>query len=412
MSVEVTTASHFRQIREQFPMLFRSMHGKPLIYFDSAATALKPQSVIDTVTHYYQESFGTVHRAVYELAAQTTQKYNRVRSQVKELLNASEEDEIVFTGGGTEAINLVANCFGKAFLSPGDEVLVSEMEHHSNIVPWQLACQASGAVLKVIPINEAGDICLDEYVRLLHSKTKLVAIAHVSNAIGTVNPVREMVQQAHTVGAKVLIDGAQAVPHMVVDVRDLDADFYTFSPHKAYAPTGVGILYGKKDLLQALPPYQGGGDMIDRVRFEHTTYAEPPLKFEAGTPPIASVMGLGAAIDFLQSVGLSSIYQHEQNLLKKASFLLQSVEGLKIIGNAKKKGGIISFIVDGVHPLDLGTMLDLKGIAIRTGHHCAQPLMARYQIEGSARVSFGLYNTEEEVEQLFQSLQEVLTLLR
>lgn len=398
----------FERLRDDFPMLKKTMHGKPLVYFDSAATAQKPIQVIEAMQDFYTNHYGTVHRAIYELAVYSTDLYQQIRKKAQGFLNAKKPEEIIFTRGTTESINLVASSFGRAFIKAGDEIIVSEIEHHSNIVPWQMLAEERGAKLLVIPVNDAGELRLDVFQKLLGSKTKLVAIGHISNALGTENPVKEIIALARGVGAKVLVDGAQAAPHLKVDVQDLDADFYVFSGHKVYGPTGIGILFGKEDLLDAMPPYQGGGDMIERVSFEKTTYTTLPMKFEAGTPMIAEVVGLGAAIDYLEKAGLENIRRHEQNLLLLAQEKLESITGLKIIGQAKKKGAILSFVVQGIHPLDIGTMLDLKGFALRTGHHCAQPAMRRFNIESTARASFGLYNTKEEVEKFYDALVDVI----
>lgn len=398
----------FERLRDDFPMLKKTMHGKPLVYFDSAATAQKPIQVIEAMQDFYTNHYGTVHRAIYELAVYSTDLYQQIRKKAQGFLNAKKPEEIIFTRGTTESINLVASSFGRAFIKAGDEIIVSEIEHHSNIVPWQMLAEERGAKLLVIPVNDAGELRLDVFQKLLGSKTKLVAIGHISNALGTENPVKEIIALARGVGAKVLVDGAQAAPHLKVDVQDLDADFYVFSGHKVYGPTGIGILFGKEELLDAMPPYQGGGDMIERVSFEKTTYTTLPMKFEAGTPMIAEVVGLGAAIDYLEKAGLENIRRHEQNLLHLAQEKLESIAGLKIIGQAKKKGAILSFVVQGIHPLDIGTMLDLKGFALRTGHHCAQPAMRRFNIESTARASFGLYNTKEEVEQFYDALVDVI----
>ena len=398
--------------RFDFPMLQKTMHGNPLVYLDSAATSQKPQCVIDAITSFYQDHYGTVHRAVYELAVFATDKYQKVRNQVQRFLNASKPDEIIFTRGTTESINLIAYSFGKAFIQPKDEILISEMEHHSNIVPWQIMAEDRGAVLKVIPFNNLGVLDLDKYKELLSHRTKIVSITHISNALGTINPIKEMIQMAHQAGAVVLVDGAQAAPHHPIDVQDLNADFYVFSGHKAYGPTGIGVLYGKESLLNAMPPYQGGGDMIEKVTFEKTTYNVLPTKFEAGTPLIAEVMGLGSALEYIENVGRDNIFAWEQELLKELTKELHPIPGLKIIGEAPHKGGIVSFIVDGVHPLDIGTMLDLKGIAIRTGHLCAQPIMRHFGIESVARASFGLYTTKEDLDRFVQGLTEVIKILR
>lgn len=400
-----------QKIRQDFPMLTKTMHGKPLIYFDSSATAQKPQCVIDTIQNFYQNHYSTVHRAVYELAVHATQHYQGVREQVRHFLNAEKVEEIIFTRGTTDSINLIAYSFGKAFIQAGDEILISEIEHHANIVPWQMMCEERGAHLKVIPVDEKGNLHLDIFDHLLTSKTRLVAITHIANSIGTVNPIQEIIERSHEKGAKVLVDGAQAAPHMKIDVQDLDADFYVFSGHKLYGPTGIGVLYGKEELLNQMPPYQGGGDMIDQVTFEKTSYNTLPLKFEAGTPLIAEVLGLGAAIDYVQNIGLDVIHQHEQELLRYATEQMQAIKGLHIIGHAHEKAAIISFIVDGIHPLDIGTMLDLKGVAIRTGHHCAQPTMKRFCVPAMARISFGLYNTKEEIDRFIVYLKEVIQLL-
>ncbi len=381
---------------------------KQLVYLDSAATTQKPQIVIDAIRRFYEEDYGTVHRAVYSLAARATQQYDAVREKVRRFLHAREKEEIVFTKSTTEAINLVAAGFP---LAPGDEVLISAMEHHSNIVPWQMACSRTGARLKVIPISDTGEILLDAYKNLLSPRTKLVSVAHVSNVLGTINPIQEMAALAHAHGAKIFVDGAQSVAHLAVDVQKMDVDFFAFSGHKAYGPTGIGVLYGKKELLQQLPPYQGGGDMVDTVTFEKTTYQQPPLKFEAGTPMIAEVMGLGAALDYLNQYGLEAIGAKEQQLLQEATTQLQEVPGLRILGTAPHKSGIIAFVIEGVHPLDLGTLLDLKGIAVRTGHHCAQPLLRRFGQSAATRVSFGVYNTSEDVDALMRALREALKVL-
>lgn len=392
-------------------MLQKKMHGKPLIYLDSAATAQKPQSVIDAMSDFYANHYGTVHRAVYELAAHSTQKYQEIREKIRRFLNAEKVEEIIFTRGTTDSINLVASSFGKAFIQPGDEVIISEVEHHSNIVPWQLLCEDRGATLKIIPVNDRGELILEEYKKMLSDRTKIVAVAHIANSLGTVHPVKEIIQLAHASGAKVLIDGAQAAPHIPIDVQELDADFYAFSGHKAYGPTGIGVLYGKKELLEQMPPYQGGGDMIDQVDFEKSTYNELPMKFEAGTPMIAQVFGLGGAIDYLNDIGMTKIHEREQELLRYANEKLMEIEGLRMIGTAREKSGILCFVIDGVHPMDIGTLMDLQGIAIRTGHHCAQPTMKRFGITSTSRVSLALYNTEEEIDHFVEVLSTVLQTL-
>ena len=389
---------NFALLRQDFPMLQRQMHGHPLIYFDSAATAQKPQIVIDAITNFYTEHYATVHRAVYELASHSTLAYNSARHKVKEFLNAAKEEEIIFTRGTTESINLVAHCFGKAFVRPGDEIVISAIEHHSNIVPWQIMCEELGAVLKVIPVDDRGDLQLEALPALLNSKTRLVAVAHVSNALGTLNPVKEIIAMAHQVGAKVLIDGAQSAPHMRIDVQDMDADFFVFSGHKLYGPTGIGVLYGKSHLLNAMPPYQGGGDMVDIVTFEKTTYNELPLKFEAGTPMIAEAIALGTAIDYLESIGLDHILAYENELLAYATEQMEAIEHLRIVGTAREKGAIISFVIPGIHTLDMGTLLDLRGIAVRSGKLCAQPVMQRFCVPATTRASFAFYNTKAEID--------------
>lgn len=402
----------FYKWREDFPMLKKTMHGKPLVYLDSAATAQKPQIVIDTLTNFYQNQYGTVHRAIYELCIQSTRAFQEVRKKASQFIHAAKEEEIIFTRGTTESINLIAYSFGKAFLKPGDEIIISEIEHHSNIVPWQIACEDRGCILKVIPCNEKGELLLDEYAKLLNEKTKIVAVNHVSNALGTLNPIKKIAQMAHAAGAKILIDAAQSAPHLPLDVQDLDIDFLVFSGHKIYGPTGVGILYGKEELLEKMPPYQGGGDMIDTVTFQKTTYNTLPLKFEAGTPIIAEVIALGAAFDYLTAIGLPAIQKWEHELLLYATKKMEEIPGLRIIGTAAEKGAIISFTIQGVHHLDIGTMLDLRGIAVRTGHHCAQPAMRHFQTPGTARASFGLYNTPEEIDYFIESLKECIQLLK
>jgi cysteine desulfurase / selenocysteine lyase len=405
-------ALKFQKLREDFPMLKKSMHGKPLIYFDSAATSQKPQTVIDSITDFYNNHYGTVHRAIYELSVSSSENYQQTREKIKKFLNAKNIEEIIFTKGTTEAINLVAHSFGKAFIKPGDEIIISEIEHHSNIVPWQLMCEERSAILKVIPVDDLGVLSLDAFAKLLNNKTKLVAIGHICNSLGTVNPIKKMIQMAHQVGAKFLVDGAQGAPHLSIDVQDLDADFYTFSGHKIFGPTGIGILYGKQEILNAMPPYQGGGDMIESVTFPKTEYNVLPLKFEAGTPMIAEVIGLGKAIDYIVEIGLEDIWKWEHELLNYATQKIQEIPRLHIIGNAPNKGAIISFVVDGMHPLDIGTLLDLQGVAIRTGHHCAQPTMKRFNVPGTARISFAFYNTKQEIDNFILALEHVIKLLR
>jgi cysteine desulfurase/selenocysteine lyase len=401
-----------QHLRQDFPMLSKSMHGKPLIYLDSAATAQKPLTVIDAMNHFYCDHYGTVHRAVYQLAVCSTEDYQKTRQKVRAFLHAAKDEEIIFTRGTTESINMVAYSFGKAFIKPGDEILISAMEHHSNIVPWQILCEDRGAILKVIPMNDKGELLLEEYVKLLNPRTRLVAITHVSNSLGTLNPIKQIISLAHQIGAKVLVDGAQSAPHLKIDVQDLDTDFFVFSGHKVMGPTGIGILYGKSELLNQMPPYQGGGDMIESVTFSKTTYQNLPFKFEAGTPMIAEVMGLGAAIDYIQSVGIEAIQSWEHELLRYATAQMEQIPGLRIIGQAPQKGALISFTIEGIHPLDIGTFLDLRGIAIRTGHHCAQPVMQFFNIPATARASFACYNTKEEVDLLVASLEDAIHKLK
>jgi cysteine desulfurase / selenocysteine lyase len=412
MTTGKTYPIDFQRLREDFPMLKKTMHGKPLIYLDSAATSQKPQIVIDTLTNFYQNQYGTVHRAVYEIATHSTHAYQDARKKVQAFLHAAKPEEIIFTRGTTESINMVAYSFGKAFVKPGDEIIISEIEHHSNIVPWQLLCEDRKAILKVIPCNDKGELILEEYEKLLSDKTKMVAVGHVSNSLGTINPLKKIITMAHAAGAKVLIDAAQSAPNMPIDVQDLDCDFLVFSGHKTLGPTGIGVLYGKEKLLEAMPPYQGGGDMIETVTFPKTTYNVLPLKFEAGTPMFAEAIALGVAIDYLSAIGMSNIRKWEYELMTYATEKMTQIPYLRIIGTAAEKGGIISFVVDGVHQLDIGTMLDLRGIAVRTGHHCAQPAMRHFSIGGTARASFGLYNTKEEIDQFANALQECIKLLR
>lgn len=394
-------------IRKDFPILSQYVHGKPLVYLDNAATTQKPNVVIETLDKYYREQNANIHRGVHYLSEEATDAYEQARGKVKAWINAAEAREIIFVRGTTEAINLVASSFGKRFIKAGDEIIISAMEHHSNIVPWQIACEDRGAKLRVIPVNDAGEILLDEYEKLLSDKTKLVAVGHISNVLGTVNPVKQIIAMAHAHNVPVLLDGAQAVPHTSVDVRDLDCDFYAFSGHKLYGPTGVGVLYGKAKWLEQMPPYQGGGDMIRSVTFEKTTYNTLPYKFEAGTPNIAGGIGLSAALDYLGEIGMDAIAKYEHGLLAHATAALSAVEGLRIIGTAKEKTSVISFALENVHPHDIGTILDKEGIAIRTGHHCAQPLMERFGVPATARASFAFYNTWEEVGALVEALARV-----
>jgi cysteine desulfurase/selenocysteine lyase len=393
--------------REDFPALKQKVRGKPLVYLDNAATSQKPRIVLETIQRYYTLENSNVHRGVHFLSELATRRYEEARSKVRRFLNAADEREIIFVRGTTEAINLVASTYGRQNVRPGDEILISAMEHHSNIVPWQMLCQEKEAVLRVAPINDAGELLLDEYERLLKPKTRLIAMTHVSNALGTVNPVSQIIELAHLRGIPVLLDGAQAVPHSPVNVSELDCDFYAFSGHKAYGPTGIGVLYGKAHLLEAMPPYQGGGDMISSVSFEKTTYNKLPYKFEAGTPDIAGVVGLGAAIDYLSSIGMEAVGTYEHELLEYAAKAISSVPGVRLVGTAKRKAAVVSFLLGNVHPHDVGTILDQEGIAIRAGHHCAQPVMDRFGIPATIRVSLALYNTREEIDLLVNGLKKV-----
>ncbi len=399
------------KIRQEFPMLQQQLHGKPFIYFDSAATAQKPRSVIEAMSHFYSEQYGTVHRSIYDFAARATTRYDDVRQKLRAFLNAAFVEEIVFTKGTTEAINLVATSFGKAFLQPGDEILITEMEHHSNIVPWQMICEEKGARLRAAPIDDRGELILEAFEEMLTDRTKLVSIAHIANSTGTLNPIQEIISRAHARGAKVLIDGAQSAAHLPVDVQQLKADFFVFSGHKAYGPTGVGVLYGRRALLEKMPPYQGGGDMIDEVTLAFSTFQHAPAKFEAGTPMIAEVVGLGNAIDFIESLGRDRIAAWENALLDYATKRLSEIKGLRIMGTASQKGAIISFVIDDLHPLDIGTLLDLRGIAVRTGQLCAQPTLKHFNVSSMTRISFGIYNTFEEVDLFIDALKEVVLLL-
>ncbi|HEX7408013.1 MAG TPA: cysteine desulfurase [Candidatus Binatia bacterium] len=395
------------KIREDFPILRYPVHGKPLVYLDNAATTQKPQVVIDTLSRYYTTANANIHRGVHTLSERATQAYEAARGTVRRFLNAADDREIIFVRGATEGINLVAQSYGRTFLKPGDEIIISAMEHHSNIVPWQMLCEQVGARLRVITINNAGELYLDVYEGLLNERTKLVAITHVSNALGTINPIRQVIDLAHHWNVPVLVDGAQAVPHLQVDVRGLDCDFYTFSAHKLFGPTGIGVLYGKAALLDRMPPYQGGGDMISLVTFEKTHYNTLPYKFEAGTPHIAGGVGLGAAIEYVNRIGLNAIAAYEHELLAYATDSLNAIEGLDMIGTAKEKTGVLSFTLEGVHPHDIGTVLDREGIAIRAGHHCAMPVMQRFGVPATARASLAFYNTKEEIDALAAALHRV-----
>lgn len=403
----VLAAFDVERIREDFPVLKQTIHGKPLVYLDSAATAQKPYAVIEAIRKFHEVDCANIHRGVHELSQRSTAAYEATRAKARRFINARSKSEMIFVRGATEGINLVASSWGRKNVAQGDEIVISAMEHHSNIVPWQMLCEEKGAKLRVIPMNDRGELLLEEYEKLLGPRTRMVAFAHVSNALGTINPVRQMVDMAHRAGALALIDGAQAVPHMKVDVQALDADFYTFSGHKLCGPTGIGLLYGRSKLLDAMPPYQGGGDMIRTVTFEKTTYNELPYKFEAGTPNIAGGIGLGAAIDYMNGLGLDKISAYEHELLEYGTQALLRIPGLRIIGTAREKAAVLSFVIDGIHPHDIGTVLDRQGIAVRTGHHCAQPVMDRFQVPATTRASLAFYNTFREIDALAAGISKV-----
>ena len=396
------------RVKEDFPILKQTINGKPLVYLDNAATSQKPQSVIDALVGYYSADNSNVHRGVHTLSQRATDHYEEARSKVRRFINADDDREIIFVRGTTEAINLVAQTFGRENIHEGDEIIISAMEHHSNIVPWQMLCQERGATLKIAPIDDSGELLLDEYEALINPRTKLVSLVHVSNALGTIIPAKQVIEMAHARGVPVLLDGAQAVAHCRVDMQDLDCDFYAFSGHKLYGPTGIGILYGKADLLEAMPPYQGGGEMIRSVTFEKTLYNVLPHKFEAGTPNIAGSIGLGAAIDYVEELGIERIGAYERQLLEYGTELLSRISSVRMIGTAREKSGILSFVMDGIHPHDIGTILDTEGIAIRTGHHCAQPLMDRFGIAATARASLSFYNTKEDLDALAEAIDRVI----
>ena len=399
------------EIRKQFPVLSRMVNGKQLVYFDNGATTQKPLLVTDRLNAYYTNENANIHRGVHTLSQEATTAYEEARTRIQSYINAKHNHEIIFTKGTTDSINLVAFSFGE-LLEAGDEVVISAMEHHSNIVPWQMLCERKNCKLRIIPMFESGELDMNAYEGLLSEKTKLVAVTHISNALGTINPVSDIIKKAHAVGAKVLIDGAQSIQHIPVDVQALNCDFYAFSGHKLFGPTGVGVLYGKENVLDSMPPYQGGGDMIKEVTLEKTTYNELPHKFEAGTPHIAGGIGLGAAFDFLASLDMEAVKEHEESLLNYATASLREVNGLKIYGEAKEKTSVISFLIDGTHPYDVGTLLDKMGIAVRTGHHCTQPIMDFYKIPGTIRASFALYNTKEEVDLMIKALARAIAVLR
>lgn len=408
------------KIRKNFPILSREVNGKPLVYFDNGATSQKPQIVIDAISHYYEYENSNIHRGIHTLSQEATNAYEVAREKIRSFVNAKHSHEIIFTKGTTDSINLVASSFGKKHLKKGDEIIISTMEHHSNIVPWQMICEEKEAVLKVIPINDKGEIIFEEFTKLISNKTRMVAVTHVSNTLGTVNPIKEIINyvrqhaplSGEMEGAFILIDGAQAVPHTKVDVQELDCDFYAFSGHKMFGPTGVGILYGKEEILNELPPYQGGGDMIKTVTFEKTTYNELPHKFEAGTPNIIGGIGLGVAIDYMNAIGIDKIEAYEHELLTYATEQIKQIEGVRIIGEASNKASVLSFVVDGTHPSDIGMIIDKLGIAIRTGHHCTEPLMNRFKIPGTARASFAFYNTKEEIDIFIAALKRAVTMLK
>ena len=395
------------KVRHDFPILREKVRGRTLVYLDNAATSQKPQVVIDAISRHYERGNANIHRGVHFLSEHATEEHVAARGTVQSFLNAEEASEIIFVRGATEAINLVAQTYGRAQVGPGDEVLITAMEHHSNIVPWQILCEQKGGRLRVIPINESGELLLEEFQKLLNTRTKIVAVTQVSNALGTINPVQRIIEMAHRENIPVLVDGAQAVPHLKVDVQALDCDFYVFSGHKLYGPTGIGVLYGKSALLDAMPPYQGGGDMISSVTFEKTIYNKLPYKFEAGTPHVAGAIGLGAAIDYVNGLGMDNVAAYEHEVLTYATEAVAAIPGIRVIGTAREKAGVLSFLLDSIHPHDIGTILDQDGIAIRTGHHCAQPVMQRFGIAATARASFALYNTREEVDALAEGMQKV-----
>lgn len=396
-----------KAIRQDFPIFEQQSHGKPLVYLDSSVTSQKPKQVIAALEKFYSHDNANIHRGVYELSERATRAYERSRANIKNFINAKHAHEIIFVRGATEAINLVAQSYGRSQFKPGDEIIISTMEHHSNIVPWQLLSEQCGTILRVIPITDSGEMDLDAYQKLFSPKTKMVAISHASNALGTINPIKNMIVTAHSHNVPVLVDGAQAFPHLPVDMQELDCDFYVFSAHKAYGPTGLGVLYGKSELLEAMPPYQAGGDMIESVSFTKTTYNKLPFKFEAGTPNISAVIAFDTALNYLRDIGMENIAAHEQELLAYATQELEKIPGIRIIGTAKEKLGVISFLLDDIHPHDIGTVLDHSGIAVRAGHHCAMPLMERFKVAATVRVSFGLYNTCEDIDALINGLHNV-----
>lgn len=408
MARVTTTSIDINKVREYFPVLHQQVNGRPLVYLDNAATTQKPKAVIKSLTDYYEGYNANIHRGIHTLAEKATTAYEQTREAARQFVNAGSTEEIIFLRGVTEAINLVASSYGSTFLNAGDEIIISALEHHSNIVPWQLAAEKTGALLKIIPVSETGELIMEEYARLLSDRTRIVAVNHASNSLGTINPIGEIIREAHAYGAVVLIDGAQTAAHLPVDVQALDCDFYCISGHKMYGPTGTGFLYGKKALLNAMPPYQGGGEMIKDVTFARTTYNDLPYKFEAGTPNIADVIALQSAIGFIQSLGKEHMAAHENDLLMYATQQFGSLEGVRLVGTAREKVPVLSFLIKDIHPFDVGQMLDARGIAVRTGHHCTQPLMDHYGIEGTVRASFAVYNTRDEVDALVESLRRVI----
>jgi len=412
MNTLTNTRWDLQQIRMQFPVLNQQVNGKPLVYLDNAATNQKPARVIAALTHYYEKDNANIHRGIHTLAERATKAYEETRLAMQQFIHAKHTEEVIFTRGVTESINLVAATYGRAFLKEGDEVIISGLEHHSNIVPWQMICEEKKALLKVIPVTEVGDIDLDAYHKLLSSKTKVVAVNHASNSLGTINPIKEMINAAHRYGAVVLIDGAQAAAHLAIDVQELDCDFYCISSHKMYGPTGTGILYGKKELLEKMPPYMGGGEMIKEVTFAKTTYNDLPYKFEAGTPNIADVIALKEAVEFINEVGKENIAAHENELLRYTVKKVEDIPSIRLIGTAKEKVAVQSFVIEGIHHFDIGQMLDARGIAVRTGHHCTQPLMDRLGIEGTVRASFSVYNTKVEVDQLAEGIDRIIKFMK
>ncbi|MBX2870922.1 MAG: cysteine desulfurase [Saprospiraceae bacterium] len=405
------TSFDVQAIRSDFPILDREMRNKPMVFLDSAASSQKPDAVVKAMDYYYQQQHANVHRGVYQLSQEATDAYEKGRHLVQGFINAASEKEVLFVRGTTEGINLVASSYGRKFLNEGDEVIISAMEHHSNIVPWQMICEQTGAKLRVIPVTDEGELIMEEYEQMLNERTKIVAVVHVSNTLGTINPVERIIELAHAKDIPVLLDGAQAIPHLKVDVQALDVDFYTFSGHKMFGPTGIGILYGKEKWLNAMPPYQGGGEMIETVSFEKTTFNELPHKFEAGTPDIAGAVGLGAAVEYMEQIGHEAIQEHEHDLLVYGVEALSKIPGIRLIGTAEDKASVISFLLDGSHPYDVGTILDQMGIAVRTGHHCTQPLMDRYGIPGTVRASFAIYNTKEDIDRLVEGVQRAAKML-